>query len=255
MISPLSGKRVLVTRARGQAATFSRLVEKHGGVSVEIPLIAFKPRLHALQTLNVSGYEWVVFTSSNGVRFFFQEATLPAKSKVAAVGSKTAKELKKHHVAIDLLPEDYTAEGLISALSREGKPEETILLPRGNLSRKVLPQQLEKLGFNVTDLTIYETVVPEESQAPLVEAISKREVDVITFTSSSTVHHFVELLQTKDLQESLKGITIGVIGPITDKTLRSYGLKADVVPDEYTIEGLLQSLEHYFENREDTNER
>ncbi|MCA0986242.1 uroporphyrinogen-III synthase [Guptibacillus algicola] len=246
MISPLSGKRVLVTRARGQAATFSRLVEKRGGVSVEIPLIAFKPRLHALNTIDISQYEWVVFTSSNGVRYFFQEASLPRNIKVAAVGSKTAKALKQHHVTIDLLPEDYTAEGLISALSQSVEAGESVLLPRGNLSRKVLPKQLMKLGLTVKDLTIYDTVIPYDSEKELTDLITNKKIDVITFTSSSTVHHFVELLKVNDLKESLKGITIAVIGPITDNTLQSYGLKADVVPKEYTIEGLLQSLEHYF---------
>lgn len=253
MSSLLSGKRVLVTRAREQAATFSRLIEERGGLSVEIPLIAFEPRTEVLKNIEIEEFGWVVFTSSNGVRFFFEETSLPSSIKVAAVGSKTARELKHHNVTIDLLPDDYTAEGLASALSENVDRGQSLLLPRGNLSRKILPEKLTEMGFTVRDLTIYDTIIPYDSGRALRELVNKKDIDVITFTSSSTVHHFVELLKVEDLKTTLNGVTIGVIGPITEKTLLSYGLKPDVVPEKYTIEGLLKSLEHYFENREDTN--
>ncbi len=247
MISPLSGKRVLVTRAREQATSFTKLIEEKEGISIEIPLISFESRNQLLNSITLSEYSWIVFTSANGVRFFLKQAKVPKGVKVAAVGSKTAKALKRYGIEINLMPKDFIAEGLVAALSRKADPNEKILLPRGNLGRAVLPGQLRDLGFHVTDLPIYDTVIPYESRAALKKVIEERECDVITFTSSSTVHHFNQLLQAENLKDKLKGITIVVIGPITEKTLLSYGIVPQVVPDQYTIEGMLDSLERFFE--------
>ncbi|WP_347549401.1 uroporphyrinogen-III synthase [Pseudalkalibacillus hwajinpoensis] len=247
MITPLSGKRVLVTRAREQAAAFTKLIEERGGLSIEIPLISFEPRPHILDTIELNQYSWILFTSANGVRFFFEEAFLPNNVKVGAVGSKTARALNDHGVQINLLPRDFVGEGLVAALSRNALLDEKILLPRGNLGRKELPRQLMKLGYDVTDLPLYDTVIPYDSGSELKKVIQNRAVDVITFTSSSTVHHFAHLLEAENLKDQIKGIAIVVIGPITEKTLQSYSIKAHVVPDKYTIEGMLESLEKYFQ--------
>ena len=245
MTSPLSGKRVLVTRAREQAATFTKLIEEREGISIEIPLISFEPR--KLNSLQLSEFSWILFTSANGVRFFLKQVTVPKDLKIAAVGSKTAKALKRHGIQIDLMPDDFVAEGLISALAKHAKPDEKILLPRGNLGRALLPGQLSELGYDVTDLPIYDTVIPFDSKAALIEVVENRTCDVITFTSSSTVHHFVQLLGANHLKDQLKGITIVVIGPITEKTLRSYGIVPQIVPEQYTIEGMLESMEDFFD--------
>ena len=249
MKSPLSGKRVLVTRAREQAGTFTKLIEERGGLSVEIPLISFDPRNELLETVLLEQFSWVLFTSANGVRFFFQQTVLPPHVKVGAVGSKTAKALKKHGVQIDLLPQDFMAEGLVESISHYANPGEKILLPRGNLGREELPGQLSDLGFDVTDLPIYETVIPKDSGAALKKVMKDHAVDVITFTSSSTVHHFIQLLQAENLKDELKGITIVVIGPITERTLTSYKIEPQVIPEQYTIEGMLESLERYFQKQ------
>ncbi|WP_226656486.1 uroporphyrinogen-III synthase [Pseudalkalibacillus hwajinpoensis] len=247
MSSPLSGKRVMVTRAREQAATFTKLIEEREGISIEIPLISFEPRKQLLHSLRLSEYSWVLFTSANGVRFFLNQVKLPKGVKIGAVGSKTAKALKRYGIQIDLMPDDFVAEGLVAALAKQATPDEKILLPRGNLGRAVLPGQLSELGYEVTDLPIYDTVIPFESKAALIEVVENRACDVITFTSSSTVHHFVQLLGANNLKDQLKGITIVVIGPITEKTLRSYGIVPQVVPEQYTIEGMLESLEDFFD--------
>ncbi|MDQ0481409.1 uroporphyrinogen-III synthase [Guptibacillus hwajinpoensis] len=247
MMSPLSGKRVLVTRAREQAAAFTKLINERGGLSVEIPLISFEPRNDILKSIEVEKYHWILFTSANGVRFFFQHSTLPKNSKVGAVGTKTAKVLEKYGVQIDLLPEDFIAEGLVAAMSRYTFTGEKILLPRGNLGRDELPEQLSELGYDVTDLPIYNTVIPQGSGEALEKVADEQALDVITFTSSSTVHHFMQLLEAKNLKDRFKGITIVVIGPITAETLLSYGFHPHVVPEKYTIEGMLESLEQYFQ--------
>ena len=216
---------------------------------MEIPLISFDPRNELLETVQLEQFSWVLFTSANGVRFFFQQTDLPAHVKVGAVGSKTAKALQKHGVQIDLLPQDFIAEGLVESMSHYANPGEKILLPRGNLGREELPGQLSDLGFDVTDLPIYETVIPKDSGAALQKIIKDRGIDVITFTSSSTVHHFAQLLEAGNLKDQLKGITIAVIGPITGKTLTSYKIEPQVVPNQYTIEGMLESLERYFQKQ------
>jgi uroporphyrinogen-III synthase len=246
MSSPLSGKRVMVTRAREQAATFTKLIEEREGISIEIPLISFQPRNQLLNSIELSEYSWLLFTSANGVRFFLKQANIPKGIKVGAVGSKTAQALKRYGIQIDLMPNDFVAEGLVAALAKQAEPNEKILLPRGNLGRAVLPGQLSKLGYDVTDLPIYDTVIPFESKVALKKIVDNKDCDVITFTSSSTVHHFVQLLDADNLKDQLIGITIVVIGPITEKTLRSYGIVPQVVPDQYTIEGMLESLERFF---------
>ncbi|ARK31619.1 uroporphyrinogen-III synthase [Halalkalibacter krulwichiae] len=245
---PLEGKTILVTRAKEQAQQLTHLLKEQGGTVIEVPLIAFKPVssnemksvIHTLED-----YQWLVFTSANGVRFFMEEVKRLEKSipphsiKIAVVGTKTNEVLKHYHLEADLIPEDFVAEGLIQALAGQIKRGDRILIARGNLGRKILVEQLTELGAYVHDLPVYETVVPEDAQDELISVLNTRQVDYVTFTSSSTVDHFSEIVRGSQCKTDFK---VACIGPIATRTAMKNGLTVDLTPHTYTIDHLVEQI-------------
>lgn len=249
---PLLDKKVLVPRGKDQAASFSRLVEKYGGIPVEIPLIAFRPiqknqRLSAcLEKLDT--YDWIIFTSNVTVETFFSfvegEALLP---KIAVIGKKTAKVLNERGLPVAFVPSAYVAEVFVDEfLPRVGRGSR-VLIPKGNLAREYIADSLSKAGAIVDEVVIYETYLPEESKAKLVEMLKGGELDILTFTSPSTVDHLMEVVSACGLESRLKESIIGCIGPVTEKRLREYGLPVHAAPEEYTVEEMIKSTIAYLE--------
>ncbi|MFC0557827.1 uroporphyrinogen-III synthase [Halalkalibacter alkalisediminis] len=247
--NPLAGKTVLVTRAKEQAQDLSLLIAKQGGTAIEVPLIAFKAvSSKELETAihNVRTYQWLIFTSANGVRYFIKELQryqydlkqLPLK--IAVVGTKTEQMLECYDVKADLLPVDFVAEGLVEALSGQVKKGDRVLVARGNLGRIELITGLTALGAMVDDVSVYRTIHPPEAKDQL-EAVlaSLKSTDYITFTSSSTVHHFIKIIQAKGMDVKAK---IACIGPIAARTAKKYGLTVTLMPSTYTIEHLVDQL-------------
>ncbi len=250
---PLADKKVLVTRAKEQAHALSALIRRQGGTAIEVPLLAFQPPSetqlldHSIEQL--ADYQWLIFTSANGVRFFMErykminlaEGKLPVS--IAVVGEKTEAVLEQYHIKADLLPKDYVAEGLIEALTGIVNSGDRILLARGNLGRSILNEELEKMGAFVDDLTVYETVCPESAKAHLQKVIqSSNNLDYVTFTSSSTVRHYVNILKQLHVEEIRFHPKIACIGPIAAKTAIEHGLTVDIIPPTYTIEALVEQL-------------
>lgn len=251
--SILKGKRILVTRAKEQAASFSEKIAEHGGIPIEIPLIKIQPPKdmgqveRALQSIDT--YDWLVFTSTNGVEYFFHfldefkisfsEAKRP---KIAVVGKKTLQALEQKGMKADLVPAHFVAEDLLKKMMTELKAGESVLLARGNLARSLLPEKLDENGMKVEDLVIYETVLDIEKQAELLHLLESRSLDIITFASSSTVTNFIELLAGTNWQEWMGSIQIACIGPITEKTALDAGLNVHIVAKNYTITGLLEAI-------------
>jgi len=252
---PLFGKRILVTRTREQASKLKEALVELEAQVFEVPTIKVEYILND-ETLTklkeLPKYDWLVFTSENGVLAFFSalakldlDLRFIANQKVAVIGPGTESALKKYFIKPDLIPEkDYTQEGLLSAFSSVDLKGKRVLLLRAKVAREVLPKGLAELGANVEILPIYETKLPEESKEKLI-SILRQGVDVITFTSSSTVENFFKLLERTEVE--LSKVLFAVIGPITANTLRQYGFEPEIIAKENTIPGLVSAILEYFE--------
>jgi uroporphyrinogen III methyltransferase/synthase len=258
---PLFGKKVLVTRTRDQASELVNLLEEEGAECLEGSTIALVPpdswaELDAALA-NLAAYDWLLFTSINAIAFFFKrllENKLDARDlkgpKIGVVGTATAEVLRNYGIQADLLPVEFTGEGLAEALLAEGVAGKKILLPRALEAREVLVEKLTTGGAVVTVAPVYKNVRPE-GYGEIRAALEKKVIDVVTFTSSSTVTNFLEMLEIKDQAEFdrlLGGVKVAVIGPITAKTALKRGLKIDIQPETYTIPALVSAIVDYFGN-------
>lgn len=249
---PFFGKRILVTRARSQASELSEQIAELGGEPIEFPLVKMvppqdsKPLDDAL--LQLDSFDWVMFTSANGVAFFFKRLRelgvdiRSMRAKIAAVGPKTAAVLEEKGLTVEVLPGEFRAEGLLDTLQGQLKPGERVLLPRADIARETLPKALRELGLDVTEADTYDTLIDADNIAQTLELLQEGAIHIITFTSSSTVKNFVQAMQGQELTQLLSGVKIACIGPITADTARALGLSVDWVATEYTIQGLLDAI-------------
>ncbi|MFE7063104.1 uroporphyrinogen-III synthase [Sutcliffiella sp. NPDC057660] len=246
---PLADKRILITRSKEQASYFSKQVQKLGGTPLEVPLIQFslpdnKEEVSAELEDAAAHYDWLVFTSVNGVNHFFDLHTEPLTNKIAAVGSKTKEALAERGYETKLVPSSYSAENLIEEISHRLDPErDTLALIQGNLARPVLREELLRLGYNVKQITVYENK-PISLTKEDREAVVQQDLDLITFTSPSTVHNFKKAFGLLD-------VPVAVIGPITEQAAVQAGFTVAVNPEVYTIDGLMKEIITYFQ-KEDT---
>lgn len=248
----LQEKKVLVPRGRKQAHKFSSLVENFGGIPVKIPLLNFRPATGNKEVEaclgRLSEYDWIIFTSQVTVETFFsfldhqQISSLP---KIAAIGSKTAKFLRNKGADVAFVPEEFVAEGFVEEFAPIVKTGKKILLPKGNLAREYIATELSKKGAIVDEVIIYETFFPEESKGKLVQALEKGELDILPFTSPSTVDHFMEVVNEYNFHEKIKDCIIGAIGPVTKKRCEEHGLAVHVMPEVYTTKDLLIKIMEY----------
>ena len=255
---PLAGKRIVVTRARPQASGLAQKLEALGAEVIEFPTIEIQPpeSYGALDAAieSIESYDWSIFTSVNGVEQFFNRAKLLRKAltalngiAVAAIGPETANRLEAEGVQCRLVPKQYQAEGILDLLTPEEMRGKRVLIPRAAKARDILPQTLRAWGAEVHLVEAYRTVIPRVDVSGLMRSLSAGEVDMVTFTSSSTVANFVALLSGQTLVESLSGTAIACIGPITQKTVEELGGRAAVVATDFTIPGLVQAIIKYFE--------
>jgi len=246
---PLLGKRVVVTRSRDQARKMSTLLEEQGAEPVEFPSIAiappedYAPLDEAITTLD--RYDWVVFTSVNGVRAFWErldalgrDSRALAGLRVAAIGPATARSLRERGIVADFMPPKYVAEEIAAGLGRVNGLR--VLLPRAELARESLARLLREAGATVDEIAAYRTL-PGQGGRDVHTLLEEGEIDAVTFTSSSTVRFFLQRIGT-DARRLLEGVTVACIGPITAQTARELGLHVDLVAEEYTVAGLVRAL-------------
>ncbi len=250
---PLFGKRVLITRTRRQASTLARLLADEGAAPIELPAIEIEPAADeaateaALDGLRAGVYGWVVFTSANAVELFFglmRERGLDARAfagaKAAAIGPATADALAERGIIADAVPEEYVAEGVVEALRPRLRSGERVLVPRAEGARPALIEGLSALGGQVDEVILYRAAVPKDAPAEALALLRDGGIDIVTFTSSSTVRNLAALLDGD--VECLREAMIACIGPITADTARELGLKVDVVASEHTVPGLVAAL-------------
>ena len=194
------------------------------------------------------GYDWIVFTSVNGVEHFFERLDLAGDVRdlkgvrLGAIGPATAAALKRRGLRIDFVPPEYRAEAVLEGLLEQGAAGARVLIPRAREAREVLPEKLAEAGAKVEVLDAYETVLDDAGAGEMNKMLSSGEIDIITFTSSSTVKNFVKLLEGFDFKTLPQSVTIACIGPVTAETARELGLRVDLVAGEYTIPGLVRAL-------------
>jgi len=250
---PLLGKRVLITRSSDQAQEFINLITELGGEAVPCPVIktVLPEDTLAIDTAlrNLSSYDWIIFTSVNGLRFFLQrgrELGIPIQEKiqgrVAAVGTQTAAALHNERIRVDHIPPKFTAEHLLESLKGETQPGQKVLIPHANLAKKDLARELEKLGLVVDDIVFYETIPDESCKEKVCHLLTTGQIDIVTFTSPSTVRNFLALLEGLNWKELLNSVTVAVIGPVTAKAALQLGLKVDITAKEYSIPGLMKEM-------------
>ena len=256
---PLFGKRVLVTRSRAQASVFSERLAEEGAEPVELPTIEFSPvdQHSSLDGAIASlvAYDWVIFTSVNGVEAFFDRVRvlkLDSRAfgsvKVGAIGPATAQALAQHGIAADFVPLRYVSEAIVEAMEALDLAGAQVLLPRADIGRDELAEGLALRGARVEQITAYRTVMPENSRGKARELLKDGNVDLVTFTSSSTVINLINLLDGD--RSLIEGALVACIGPITAKTAQDMGLRVDIVAREYTIAGLVHALKEHFACRE-----
>jgi uroporphyrinogen III methyltransferase/synthase len=250
---PLFGKRVLVTRSREQASVLSALLRQGGAIPYELPVVAIRPAvnqelLDAAISRLPGGYDWVAFTSANGVHIFWERLRAAGKDArsiplVCAIGPATAAALSGYGIITDLQPTEFIAEALVRSLQQRGIAGQRVLLPRASGARPVLANGLRQLGATVDEVATYTAELPATSGPKAADVLADG-IDVITFTSSSTVQHLMRLLDY-DVGR-LAGVKIAAIGPITAHTACSLGLAVHIEATEYTIPGLVRALERYY---------
>lgn len=253
---PMFGHRVLVTREHSSG--FEPL-EELGAEIVEFPTIEIVPPLSyeemdaAIE--NVQSYTWIIFTSANGVRYFLKRFLEKDKDirdlkgiKICAIGTKTASEMKKYGIKVDLVPEEFHAEGLIEAFIKEVKSpgpkrlkDIKFLLPRAEVAREIFPKKVRELGGEIDVPVAYRAVKPELHGRRLKRFLKEGRITIATFTSAATFNNFVEIMGG-DARELLKDVAIAVIGPVTAKAIAKAGLKVEIMPKESTIEALVSEI-------------
>lgn len=246
---PLFGKRIVVTRAKGQAEALSAKLHELGADVVELPTIEIRPASdytpldRALASL--ACYDWLIFTSANGVRFFLERLDRSGcdlrnmRARLCTIGPATRAALESVHLKVDLMAREYVAEGLVAALAPYDLAGQRVLLPRAAEARDLVPSELARRGAVVDVVEAYRSVVPETAAAQAREIFGgTRRPDCITFTSSSTVKNFVAVAGVR----SLEGVHTVSIGPITSGTARAAGIRVAAEAQPFTVDGLVNAI-------------
>jgi uroporphyrinogen III methyltransferase/synthase len=250
---PLLGKRIVVTRTRKQASVLSNKLRALGAYVIELPTIRIEPpsdlREFGELVQDAHIYDWIVFTSANGVEAFFNiffklydDAREIGGVRIAAIGPATAQRVKDFHLHVDLQPEEFVAEDVVHEFKKQGSIENLrILLVRAEKARDVLPKELSAMGAIVDEAFAYRTVPETRDTSGARRQLAKDGADLITFTSSSTVENFLALGLPWP-----KGMRVASIGPVTSKTARDHGLNIDVEAQRHDIDGLVRAIQQSF---------
>lgn len=246
---PLFGQRIVITRDRSQAGDLAAKLLALGAEPIELPVIEIQPPADSAPLNRAIGeletYDWVIFTSVNGVRYFLDHLDhsprdlRALRARICAIGPATRNALEQLHLKVDIVPEEYVSESLVAAFETIELAGKRVLLPRAAVARDLVPERLSARGAQVDVVEAYRTVLPEEATARAREVFGgKKRPHWITFTSSSTVTNFLTVAGRQALQE----VRIASIGPVTTETARSHGLVVDVEASPFTMDGLVAAI-------------
>ncbi len=243
-----SRPKVLITRPKEEESPLKRILEEAGIHVLWIPTLKItpleKPPFFEELIENLSAFEWVVFTSKNGVKIFFErflpkEKRDPFPTKIAAIGPGTAKALAEYGQKIDLMPSEYDSKTLACEMIKKGIKGKKVLLLRAKEASPLLKEKLLKEGAEVMEVYLYKVEMPDNLPFLLKEL---DEIDLVVFTSAQAVHNFFKALSGNWPSH----LQAAVIGPVTAEALKKYGIEPKILPNEYTLEALALSIINYF---------
>lgn len=254
---PLQGRTVLITRALAQSEELTSTLTDLGACVFHCPTIeiiepvSWNALDDAIERLNI--YDWIVFTSANGVGFFFRRlsykgVSYPVDQLITfAIGPATAKALMERKLQVDLIAEDSKAEGALASIIKHSGGEAKIrglkfLIPRARVARDLLPHELARLGAYVDAVETYQNVMPDVDGQEIINSFENQTIDAITFTSSSTVSNFASIVGMKNLSQLLHRTLVACIGPVTAATAAQYGLTNVLQPEVYTTHALVEAI-------------
>ena len=254
---PLFGKRIIITRPQEQVEDFKTQLAQLGAEVIAFPTIEISEPSswgsldEAIR--QIDQYQWLIFTSVNGVKNFFGRYRLAQKDirdlkgvKISTIGRATEKAVCSMNLNVEVVPNEFKAEGLVESLKGKVMKGTRVLIARAKVARDVLPEELRKQGARVHVVEAYQTTIPKASRSQLQQILDERSVDMVVFTSSSTVSNLVEIVRPSPLKELLDGIAVATIGPITAQTAERYGLKVSVQPSQYSIPALVKAIVEFF---------
>jgi len=261
---PLFGKKVLVTSPRSSLLEINRYLTHAGSEVIELPAIKVSP-VKSYEGIDkeierIEKYHWIIFTSKNGVDIFMKRFAAKGRDirelkgiRICTIGERTAERLRNYNINADLVPEKYTSEAIIEGLKKIDLKGKRILLPRSQNGGKALPEKLKKMGANVCEIATYKIQSPKYDKNKIKKLFRENKIDCIIFTSSSAVKNFLKMVSDipcgNGWKKYLKQAKICAIGIVTSKTLRGFGIKTDIMPEEYTIRRMVEEMESYFKNQ------
>src|SRR5262245_3641739 len=258
--APLSGRRILVTRAEEKGSRFGRLLEERGAEVLQIPLIRFddpvtwEPVDSAIS--RITSFQHLLFTSATAVDRFFARfrnqgapEKLPDTLRITVVGPKTAQAVARWGHGAERMAKVFRAEGILAALADCDVTGRDILFPRAQEAREVLVEELTRRGARVTMIPVYRTALVAESRIPLLKVLRGGRVDVATFTAASTIRHFIELLGAAEIPGLMRDVKVACLGEVTANEARSRGLSPQIVPARSTLEDLADAIAAHFLSR------
>ncbi|MCX8045216.1 MAG: uroporphyrinogen-III C-methyltransferase [Desulfobacterota bacterium] len=263
---PLWGKKVLITRPLPHAFAFADKLSELGAEPVLFPTIELVKE-HNAKTLDealshIESYNWIVFTSAYAVAVFFEELSARRidirglrQASIAAIGPETKRSVEATGCLVSVIPQTFTAEGLLSALHGKIKKGDRVLLPRSRDARPLLAEGLKQFGAIVDEVFLYRTMMPSRVDSAVLNDIRSGKIDILTFTSPTAVHNFVTLIGQEHVARIALDRCVAVIGPITAAAARSCGLTPSVEAATYTTDGLLAALKAYFKNEQEQPNR
>ena len=258
---PLFGRCILVTRPREQAAELVNLLLDLGANPIEAPMIRIVPPddygpLDEACAATAT-FDWIVFTSANGVDAFMERLFTGSRDartlngvRLCTIGPATAERLGRYGLKVDLAPAEHRAEAVSEALRREQDlTGARVLLPQADLARELLPIELRRAGAEVIEVTAYRTVPAAQEPASgrdIYEMLLEQEIDVVTFTSASTVRNFATLLGAKPAADLLRTTVVASIGPVTAEAAQHLGIETTIMPATYTVPALAEAIAAHF---------
>ena len=257
---PLFGRRIVVTRSREQAGELVEMLEERGAEAIQAPTIRIAPAEDAAALdracAEAGTYNWIVFTSANAVEYFMQRVLANGDVRdlkgvrLCAIGPSTEQRLSRYGLRVDVMPDEANSEAVMDALRAAGKLKAArVLLPRADIAREVLADQLRDAGAEVTEVAAYRTMLGEterDADQDIYRMLLDRQIDAITFTSASTVKNFAKIFGEEQAADLLRTTVVASIGPVTAEAAQQLGIKTTVMPERYTIPDLVDALVEHF---------
>jgi uroporphyrinogen III methyltransferase/synthase len=262
---PLFGKRILVTRPREQAGGLIEQLEAMGAEAIEAPMIRILPPEDygpLDEACRLAGtYDWIVFASANAVDAFLDRLLATGSDlralggvKLCAVGASTAEHLARRSLTVDLTPAEYRAEAVIRALAESVDVAGLkVLLPRADIGREIIADELKRLGADVTEVVAYRTAVVEaerEGEPDIYRMLLDKRIDVVTFTSASAVRNFVKSVGAEPAADLLRSTSVASIGPVTAEAASQCNIQTTIMPTQYTVQALVDAIVEHFEKQQ-----